>query len=96
LIDRPVSEVVAAGGRFLWLGRRPKSGSWTFLGLRAREEVMQALFKRLWRDDSGEDTTEYVLLVLLAALAVIAGMSFFATEINGAFGKTGRMLINWI
>ncbi len=57
---------------------------------------MQALFNRLWRDDSGEDTTEYVLLVLLAALAVAAGMSFFATEINEAFGKTGRVLINWI
>ena len=36
---------------------------------------MQALFKRLWRDDSGRDTTEYVLLVLLMALAVTAGMS---------------------
>ena len=57
---------------------------------------MQALSKRLWRDDSGQDTTEYVLAVLLAALAVTAGMLLFPTEINEAFGRAGRVLINWI
>ncbi len=31
---------------------------------------MQDLFKTLWRDDPGHDTTEYVLIVLLVALAV--------------------------
>ncbi len=56
---------------------------------------MQALFKRL-RRDAGQDTTEYVLLVLLMALAVTAGMLLFPTEINEAFGKAGRALINWI
>ena len=53
---------------------------------------MQALFKRLWRDDSGQDTTEYVLLVLLVALAVTAGMLLLATEINGAFSDAGSVL----
>ena len=57
---------------------------------------MQALFRRFWRDATGQDTTEYVLLVLLAALAVTAGMSLFPTEINEAFGKAGRVLIGWI
>ena len=66
------------------------------IGLMAREGVMQALSKRLWRDDSGQDTTEYVLAVLLAALAVTAGMLVFPTEINEAFGRAGRVLINWI
>ncbi len=51
---------------------------------------MQALFKRLWRDDSGRDTTEYVLLVLLMALAVTAGMILLATEINGAVSASHR------
>ena len=51
---------------------------------------MQDLFKRLWRDDSGQDTTEYVLLVLLVALATTAGMSLFGTEINEAFSASHR------
>ncbi len=53
---------------------------------------MQALFKRLCRDDSGQDTTEYVLLVLLVALAVTAGMLLLATEINNAFSDAGNVL----
>ena len=53
---------------------------------------MQALIKRLWRDDSGQDTTEYVLLVLLVALAVTAGMLLLATEINASFSEAGSVL----
>ncbi len=53
---------------------------------------MQDLFKTLWRDDSGQDTTEYVLLVLLVALAVTAGMWILATEINNAFSDAGAVL----
>ena len=40
---------------------------------------MQALFKRLWRDDAGQDTTEFVLLVLLISLGVTGGMLLLAT-----------------
>ena len=57
---------------------------------------MQALFKRLWIDDSGQDTTEYMLAVLLVALAVTTGMLLFPTQINDVFNKAGRVLINWI
>ena len=53
---------------------------------------MQDLIKTLWRDDSGQDTTEYVLLVLLVALAVTAGMLLLATEINEAFSDAGSVL----
>ena len=53
---------------------------------------MEALLKTLWKDDSGQDTTEYVLLVLLIALAVTAGMLFLATEINAAFSDAGSVL----
>ena len=38
---------------------------------------MEALLKTLWRDVSGQDTSEYVLLVLL--VAVTAGMLLLAT-----------------
>ncbi len=53
---------------------------------------MQALLERLWRDDSGQDTTEYVLLVLLVALAVTAGMLVLATSINNSFDEAGSLL----
>ncbi len=53
---------------------------------------MQDLFKTLWRDDSGQDTTEYVLLVLLVALAVTAGMLVLATSINDAFDESATQL----
>ena len=56
---------------------------------------MQAFFKRLWMD-AGQDTTEYVLAVLLVALALTAGILLFPTQINEAFGKAGRVLISWI
>ncbi len=53
---------------------------------------MQDLLKTLWTDDSGQDTTEYVLLVLLVALAVTAGMIVLATNINDAFDDAGKCL----
>ncbi len=53
---------------------------------------MQDLFKTLWRDDSGQDTTEYVLLVLLVALAVTAGMLVLATAINNSFDASATQL----
>ena len=40
----------------------------------------------------GQDTVEYVLLVLLVALAVTAGMLLLATEINSAFSDAGSVL----
>jgi Flp pilus assembly pilin Flp len=53
---------------------------------------MQALLKTLWTDESGQDTTEYVLLVALIALAVTAGMSILAQNINTAFSEAGALL----
>ena len=53
---------------------------------------MQALLNALWTDESGQDTTEYVLLVALIALAVTAGMTILAQNINTAFSETGSIL----
>ncbi len=53
---------------------------------------MQALLNTLWTDESGQDTTEYVLLVALIALAVTAGMTILAQNINTAFSETGSIL----
>jgi Flp pilus assembly pilin Flp len=57
---------------------------------------MQALLKALWTDESGQDTTEYVLLVALIALAVTAGMTVLAQNINTAFSETGSILDGYV
>lgn len=57
---------------------------------------MQALIKALWTDESGQDTTEYVLLVALIALAVTAGMTILAQNINQAFSDTGSALDGYV
>ena len=53
---------------------------------------MHALLKALWTDEAGQDTTEYVLLVALIALAVTAGMTILAQNINAAFSAAGATL----
>ncbi len=53
---------------------------------------MRKFFQNLWRDESGQDATEYVLLVVLIALAITAGMTVLATGINGAFSNASSTL----
>ena len=53
---------------------------------------MRKLFQQLWSDESGQDATEYVLLVVLIALAITAGMTILATGINGAFTNANTTL----
>ncbi|MFV1986129.1 MAG: Flp family type IVb pilin [Gemmatimonadota bacterium] len=53
---------------------------------------MQKFFNALWSDESGQDATEYVLLVVLIALAITAGMTVLATGINGAFSNASSTL----
>ncbi|MCG8469893.1 MAG: Flp family type IVb pilin [Gemmatimonadetes bacterium] len=53
---------------------------------------MKRFLNRLWQDESGQDATEYVLLVVLIALAITAGMTVLATGINGAFSNAASTL----
>jgi Flp pilus assembly pilin Flp len=53
---------------------------------------MLQVITRLWKDESGQDATEYVLLVVLIALAITAGMTALATGINGAFGNAATTM----
>jgi len=46
---------------------------------------MKNLLKRLWREEDGQDLTEYALLVVLIALAAVTAMKGLATAISGAF-----------
>jgi Flp pilus assembly pilin Flp len=56
------------------------------------EENMKHLLVRLWKDESGQDTTEYALLLALIAVASIAAMNSIATAIQTVFGAAATDL----
>jgi len=54
--------------------------------------MMGGFLAALLRDDSGQDATEYVLLVVLIALAATAGMIALAGGINSGFNNASQTL----
>ncbi len=40
-------------------------------------------------EEDGQDTTEYVLVIILLALAFAAGMMVWSRSVNGAYGGAG-------
>ncbi len=48
--------------------------------------------KRLWLDETGQDTAEYALLLLLIALALIVAITQFRSSIANAFSRATAQL----
>jgi Flp pilus assembly pilin Flp len=48
---------------------------------------MKNLMIQLWKQEEGQDLTEYALLLVLLSLAAVASLSSLATAINGVFSK---------
>jgi pilus assembly protein Flp/PilA len=46
---------------------------------------MKNLLTRLWKEESGQDLTEYALLLVLIALVAIASMKTLATAIQTVY-----------
>lgn len=46
---------------------------------------MKDLFLRMWREEEGQDLTEYALLLVLIALAVAVALPPFATALIAVF-----------
>ena len=53
---------------------------------------MKELLMNLWKDESGQDTAEYALLLLLIALALIVAITGFRSAIANAFSKATTQL----
>ncbi len=53
---------------------------------------MDKLARRLWQDESGQDLTEYALLMVLIALASIVAMRGLATAISNVYGNAASNL----
>jgi pilus assembly protein Flp/PilA len=54
--------------------------------------LMGKLLIRLWTEESGQDLTEYALLVVLLALAAIAAMNSLGSAINNVFSNAASNL----
>jgi pilus assembly protein Flp/PilA len=57
-----------------------------------REIPMKNMLARLWKEEEGQDLTEYALLLVLVALAAIGSLGTLATAINGTFSKAAGNL----
>ncbi len=53
---------------------------------------MKETLMRLWRDEAGQDLTEYALLMVLVALAAVTTMGTLATAISKVFSNAAANL----
>jgi pilus assembly protein Flp/PilA len=53
---------------------------------------MKNLMIRLWKEEEGQDLTEYALLLVLLSLAAIGTLSTLASAINSVFNKAAQNL----
>jgi pilus assembly protein Flp/PilA len=53
---------------------------------------MKNLLVRLWKEQEGQDLTEYALLLVLLSLAAIATLGTLATAINSVFNQAASNL----
>ena len=51
---------------------------------------MKNMLARLWKEEEGQDLTEYALLLVLVALAAIGSLTPLATAINNTFSTSRR------
>ena len=54
--------------------------------------MWKELARRLWQEESGQDLTEYALLLVLIALAATAAMQGLATSIATAYNNAATNL----
>ena len=60
--------------------------------LTERKHQMKNLMIRLWKEEEGQDLTEYALLLVLLSLAAIGALGTLATAINGVFTNASKNL----
>jgi Flp pilus assembly pilin Flp len=53
---------------------------------------MKGVLARLWKDEEGQDLTEYALLLVLLTLAAVTTLNALATAINGVFANAAANL----
>lgn len=56
--------------------------------------MFNELLQSLWSDESGQDLVEYVLIIVLVALAVFGALQFLGGEVSKKFSTTGASITN--
>lgn len=51
---------------------------------------MAELLDRLWREEEGQDLTEYALLLVLISLVVVVAVGRLGSTVNSIFTHVGR------
>ena len=64
----------------------------TWFLLRSQYSRMKKLVPRLWREEEGQDLTEYALLLVLLSLAAVAFLGPLATVVNDVFSNAAANL----
>ena len=54
--------------------------------------MLDQFLRRLWRDESGQDLVEYVLLLGLITLVVITALNTIGGDVNNKFSETASTL----
>ena len=57
-----------------------------------RGKQMKNVLYRLWKEEEGQDLTEYALLLVLLSLAAITTLGTLASAINSVFNKAASNL----
>ena len=52
-----------------------------------RSQNVKTILTRLWKEETGQDLTEYALLLVLLSLAAIGSLNALAAAINGVFSS---------
>ena len=58
--------------------------------------TLLAVFEEFHKDETGQGLVEYLLIVVLVALAATAGMNSAASYINSAFVRIGGKLGGYV
>lgn len=53
---------------------------------------MKGFFARLWKEEEGQDLTEYALLLVLIALTLVASINSLSSAIATVFGNATTTL----
>jgi pilus assembly protein Flp/PilA len=54
--------------------------------------MIKNLMIRLWKEEEGQDLTEYALLLVLLSLAAVAGLGTLASAISDVFSNAAANL----
>ncbi|MEJ2007613.1 MAG: Flp family type IVb pilin [Acidobacteriota bacterium] len=55
---------------------------------------MTKLLKRLWREEEGQDLTEYGLLLVLISLVAVVAIGSLGSEVNHMYSHAARRVLH--